>query len=320
MAVFHMILVWAGLLGIATLGRFWGTGPKRLRTVLLLMLLVVVDAMGTIALAHHTVFNFISRERWMDLDRLHSSEIDLTRNGLWRSKTSLSRHSEAKELRNDQMITKEPVFLAYGQETNVYHLLMTAQPALRRPAIGENRIWFSPEALQAPVSRTYFDAWAARVIREGAPTLLVHQPEEMLGVSSPFETTAGEDGLARLNALAPLSQIQVRLLEYLPEELSFEVTCPGDGWLLVTDRWARNWRVEVNSKKETVYGGNFIFRAIRVSEGLNRVRFTFRPSGFPWILVMSWSILIGVFLVWLLSHDGFLRSKGVSSIGSREPV
>ncbi len=309
MAVFHMFLVWVGLLAAATLGRCWGTGHKRFRMVLLLMLLVVVDAMGTIALAHHTVFNFISRERWMDLDRLHSSEIDLTRNGLWRGKTSFSRHSEAKELRNDQMISKGPVFLAYGQETNVYHLLMTAQPALRRPAIGEDRIWFSPEALQTPVSREFFDAWAARVIREGAPTLLVHPPEEMLGVSSDLGTPTDGERSVRLDSLAPLSQVQVRLLNYLPEELSFEVTCPGEGWLLVTDRWARNWRVEVSSKKETVYGGNFIFRAIKVSEGLNRVRFTFRPSGFPWLLVMSWSILIGVFLASLLSYGGLFRSK-----------
>jgi hypothetical protein len=269
--------------------------------------------MGTIALSHHTVFNFISRERWMDLDRVHSSEIDLTRNGLWRSKTSFSRHSEAKELRNDQMITKEPVFLAYGQETNIYHSSMTTQPALRRLAVGEDRIWFSPEALEAPVSREFFDAWAATVIREGAATLLVHPPEEMLGLGSPLDALKDGKGLTRLDSLAPLSPIQIQLLQYLPEDLSFEVTCPSDGWLLVTDRWARNWRVVVNSKEETVYGGNFIFRAIRVSEGLNRFRFSFRPSGFPWLLLMSWSILIGVFLVSLLSFSGLLRRRNAQS-------
>jgi len=111
--------------------------------VLLIVLLVAVDALGTVVLAHHTIFNFNSRERWEDLDRLHSSHIDLTQNGLWRTKTAFSRHSEARELRNDQMITKEPVFLAYGQETNIYHLLMTAQPALRRLALGGSYLVFA---------------------------------------------------------------------------------------------------------------------------------------------------------------------------------
>lgn len=43
-----------------------------------------------------------------------------------------------------------------------------------------------------------------------------------------------------------------------------------------------------------VFGGDFIFHALRVAAGKNTVQFSYRPAGYPWLLMLSWGILAGV--------------------------
>ncbi|CAN5154729.1 hypothetical protein BH23GEM2_BH23GEM2_11910 [soil metagenome] len=82
------------------------------------------------------------------------------------------------------------------------------------------------------------------------------------------------------------------MLAYSPDELVLEVEAAEDGWLLVTDRWARGWQVRINGEQQTVYGGNFIFRAIPITGGNSRVHFTFYALGFPWPTIVRWSVLL----------------------------
>jgi len=82
------------------------------------------------------------------------------------------------------------------------------------------------------------------------------------------------------------------VVKYDPDELIFRVDCETEGWLLLTDRWARSWQAEINGAQAAVYGGNFIFRAVRVSSGRNEIKFTYRPAGSPWLLILSWSTLM----------------------------
>jgi len=74
--------------------------------------------------------------------------------------------------------------------------------------------------------------------------------------------------------------------------------------LLVTERWAAGWIAEVNHKPVEVWGGNFIFRAVPVQRGLNDVRFTYHPFGYPGLLILSWSTLALVALgsIWVTSR------------------
>ena len=60
---------------------------------------------------------------------------------------------------------------------------------------------------------------------------------------------------------------------------------------MVTDRWAAGWRATVNGKEAEIWIGNFIFRAVRVREGANRVAFRYCPAGHPWLLLLSWATL-----------------------------
>ena len=81
------------------------------------------------------------------------------------------------------------------------------------------------------------------------------------------------------------------------------------GWLLVTDRWAPGWRASVNAQSVPTLGANFIFRAVPVRRGENVVRFTYRPAGYPWLLVLSW-LTLGVVVAWSFQRG---QSRGSES-------
>jgi hypothetical protein len=92
----------------------------------------------------------------------------------------------------------------------------------------------------------------------------------------------------------------VHITAYSPRELAFDVEVATNGWLLVTDRWARSWRLQVNGIAHPIYGGNFIFRAVSLATGKSHVRFTYHPVALPWLVVLSWGTLaiIGVSPLW----------------------
>jgi uncharacterized membrane protein YfhO len=81
---------------------------------------------------------------------------------------------------------------------------------------------------------------------------------------------------------------------YQPNELSFEVSPPTDGWLLITDRWAPGWRATVNGHPVKITPADFIFRALPVRVGSNQIHLIYQPFGFPWLLVVSWGTLAAV--------------------------
>jgi len=163
-------------------------------------------------------------------------------------------------------------------------------PTLKNMALGSERVWFCAEAMQVPATEDCFVAFTRRAESLAAPPLVTHSPKNIREVSE----SASADGSTDLDRIAELpacSRILVRVQKYCPEELLFEATCPGDGWLLVTDRWGSAWRAEVNGKLTEVLGGNFVFRAIRVAAGENIVRFTYHPPLFPWLIIVSWTTL-----------------------------
>jgi uncharacterized membrane protein YfhO len=100
----------------------------------------------------------------------------------------------------------------------------------------------------------------------------------------------------RLRAEPAAHRIAAELLAYTPNELTMAVNAPAAGWLLVTDRWARGWRATVNGRPEDVSGAAFVYRAVPVVAGPDTVRFTYRSSAFPFLVVVSWGTLAIVLL------------------------
>jgi hypothetical protein len=121
----------------------------------------------------------------------------------------------------------------------------------------------------------------------------VHSAGALLG-RRPAETRGAAGSTAPIAAQPAAERLPVALTAYDPEVLALTVEAPADGWLLVTDRWARGWRAEVNGAPAVVYGGNFTFRAVRVRAGPNQVRFTYHPVGVPWLVLASWGTLVTV--------------------------
>ncbi len=297
-ALWHAASVWAGICAVAIIA--W-VAPARVRpwcVPLLLLTLAASDAFMTTSISIGILADAFpaSVKRWETLDKRHSSSLDLAPRGLLREEMALYRDGDfVLDITNDQMITKIPAFNTYATASNNYQMVMASDATMRRMAVGTDRIWFSKEAGRMAPSDANFALFRNRVQVLGSFPLLVHSSSEMLriGAISTFLEADREVEITRLPAAAA---VPVTLIKYVPNELSFEVQCASDGWLLVTDRWARSWHAEVNESPVEVYGGNFIFRAVQVSAGANRIRFKYQPRGFPWLVALSWGTLLVVSL------------------------
>ncbi len=315
---------WLGICGVAYIGSIT---LGRVRTWCLPALLLVVAASDAFLTSSISQVMMISTDppairRWQQLDESHSSTIDLTNSGLLREESSCSIGPGFQDSpdtmpsckSNDQYITKIPVFDSYTDMKNSFHITMTQNTILKKMATGTDRIWFSKDICQVAPTERFFSAFVGRTEALGAPPLVIHMPEALLNqsdVDEGDENTTNEVA-AGIQALPASEPIPVDLIRYEPDELCFNVRCPADGWLLVTDRWARSWRVEINGNQSIVYGGNFIFRAIQVSAGPNIVRFSYSPRGFPWLLIMSWGTLAMVFITSLFTSN--VRPKKLKSV------
>jgi uncharacterized membrane protein YfhO len=108
------------------------------------------------------------------------------------------------------------------------------------------------------------------------------------------------------------------LREYTLRTLSFDVNVPEDGWLLVTDRWARSWRARVDGTPAPIWKGNFLFRALQVHAGANAVELTYRPLGYPWLTLLSW-LVVGAVLAAPAARGLARHVRGRSSASRAGP-
>jgi hypothetical protein len=306
----HAVWVWLGVCCAAFIGWRLTSRSRQWALPVLLLALAGSDAFLTGTLSKQTMINtrpdYVNR--WQRLDKDHSAALELAHNGLLREEISCYPNPPCKELNNDQLITKVPVLNSYISY-NDFHREMVSHPILKRTAVGADRIWFSRDVRQVQPTRSNFVTFVRRTEILGESPLVVHAPEDLLRLGAPATEvlsrptdgdslndvkTGNADQIAQIERLPPAEKIAIDLVKYVPDELVFNVQCPTDGWLLVTDRWARSWRAEVNGKPVSVYGGNFIFRAVQVTGGQNSIRFTYLPFGFPWLVIISWGTLAGV--------------------------
>src|SRR5262249_40245552 len=151
---------------------------------------------------------------------------------------------------------------------NRFHWGFGQHPVLLNQGLGQDRIWFTPEAVVATPSNYTYIALTNRSEKLGAPVLVVHPRSDMARVSDLAAVqTPNSAELIAISRLPQLQHIAVRLLRYTPNHFDMKVSCPQDGWLLVTDRWAAGWRAEVNGIPAEIFGGNFIFRSVHVRAG-----------------------------------------------------
>jgi hypothetical protein len=164
------------------------------------------------------------------------------------------------------------------------------QRLLSAIALGREKVWFAPAAIEAEPGRAGWRELVKASRAAGAVVLAVQPPGTMTGGGSSRDLRRP---VAAADACV-LRPVAAKVIRYRADEVVLSVDAPSDGWILFNDRWARGWRGSVDGKDVPVWGGNFIFRAVRVSAGARTIRFVYRPFGYPWLLALSWGILFAV--------------------------
>ena len=301
-----VVATWLGPVALAILLWRRGSSPRvaAILTPALVMLVAVADAIATGLMSRHTMFDTdVQVTRWRDLERRHNSSLDLMPRGLDRRGASCDAWDPTRWCdKNDQMITKLPVQHGYSSFQNAVYSQFLEDSTVRAMAAGPDRIWFSPSAMTVP--RT--DSGVAMFIRAthaaGGPAMVVHTRADMVKPVAPGGGSGARLATLemRLRAQPVAHRVAAELLAYTPNELALAVNVPEAGWLLVTDRWARGWRATVNGRPQDVSGAAFVYRAVPVVAGPNTVRFSYRSSAFPLLVVVSWGTLIVVLLASVL--------------------
>ena len=286
-AVAQLLVVWAGLAALAAFDLF-GWVPRRSAVVpSLLVGLAVLDAAATDWLSP-TICDEEPAvvQRWRALDAVRSTSLELTQAGLGRAEVASS----------VGVALKLPTLLGYQGLSNRFQKRWVDDPLLTAAALesrdGRPRTWFAAEAPTLALDDAAFERFVARARQLGAPPLVVHDRETMLGLRATADARAV--GQSHADAWPAATPQPVRVLLYEPNALSLELDAPSDGWLLVTDRWSRSWRAAVDGAPVPLFGGNFLFRAVRVHAGHNRVDFRFDPPAWRGLVAASWATLAAV--------------------------
>jgi hypothetical protein len=159
--------------------------------------------------------------------------------------------------------------------------------------MGKERTWFSSSAVQLPWTAGCFEEFEKQARASGEAPLIVQTPGMVLHPAP--SGWPGENHAA--GCPAPIGKpenmepISMALLRSEPDALDVSVQAPRDGWVLFTDRWARGWQATVNGHAVPLFCGNFIFRAVRVAAGVNRIEFRFVPTFTLALVVLSWAVL-----------------------------
>jgi hypothetical protein len=250
-----------------------------------LVALAVFDAGSTLYISRPTVFSPYTVPWWNTMMSRHKTDLDLTSSGLLRN---LHPSEELGTYPNDRnAVVKKAGFVNDTGLTNEFFQQFAYYPDLNKFATGSNRIWFSANAIWTPPTQKAFSEFTSTVKQLNAPVLLLHTREQMLSTFVPAES-----GTAWASQAQSMVPADVRLTSYRPNTMTFLYRASENGWLLVTDRWARSWTATVNGKPQEVLGADFIFRAVPVTKGENSVVFRYNPTWYVSMVVLSWVTIL----------------------------
>lgn len=303
----QFFLAWIGVLLVALIGWRRSIKNKESPMKLLFLVLVIIDAALSFYIAGPMVY--FKSETLKDMDKSRVRSLDLSKTGLIRF-----RYPRGIFLSNENVIEKVPILENFNQLNNRFHSRQNLTPLstswsdeeiLVSSVIGEkSRIWFTQVVAKISRSDHCFMTFVNRSRELKAIPIVIHEPEGMKQMLRKGEVGANDQREAEMiKSLPAAARINVKLSRYSPTCLEFNVECPGRGWLLVTDRWSAGWQAFIDSEEIEVWGGNFIFRAIPVEKGFHKVEFQYKPFGYPWLVVLSWTMLMVVGIV------SFIRTR-----------
>jgi hypothetical protein len=300
-AYWHMAWVWLGSALLSAMFLFFRKSRKVLPFVFVSM--AILDASLTVRLARPVMVSNHARRVWDKVNAEHKPSLMLGAEGvnrLPRPSAWIGGHPN-----NDNVPQRIPTFFNYSVMTNRFQADFVNHPVLVDMSTGPHRIWFSSQAVTVVPTDSFYQAFVHRTEALKAPVLVLHNRADMARVREHDSAASDFSSMLQISQLPAARRIAVAIQQYTPNHFKLTVICPEDGWLLVTDRWSQGWQATVNQQPAEVMGGNFIFRAVRVKAGNNLVEFSYHPAGWPALPVLSWGVLVSVFVVPL----GFWRRE-----------
>ncbi|MCA8965683.1 MAG: hypothetical protein H6838_07545 [Planctomycetes bacterium] len=220
-----------------------------------------------------------------DLDAARSASFDLAPGGVLVPRAPWA--PGERFLCNAQLVTKQPVLGGYTTQENRFHTVLQRHPELAAMALGTHRFWFHDAPPQVPWSDTQFAALLVRTTLLGVAPLVLHDTAEVT-----HHAEAASSATVDITELPACEPAAVTVKQYRPDVLEFACRAPRAGWLLVTDRWAPDWRAEVDGRPVAVRCANFVFRAVPVHAGDNVVRFTYATGLYDALTALGWLALL----------------------------
>ncbi len=304
----HLYAMWIGAPACVTAA--WllrGRPGARWIPIAALIALAVADACLSASFVHPITRNPPERVAalWAELEQGELRSFDLLAgNGAARAHVSNASAGLGPGFNSKNMLRRQPMYRTYTTLSNEIHLEWDKDPRARQPYMGAQRFYFAER-----VGRTAADrpgdllAFQRRTKRLDPPPIVIEDDG-----AETFEATP----IAELSAAV---RVTPTLKEYTLRRLAFDVDVPRDGWLLVTDRWARSWQVRVNAEPAKIWKGNFLFRAVQVHAGTNSIEFRYQPFGFPWLTLLSWFVVAAALVVpaanWCLQG---VRARGQARV------
>ena len=294
----HLVVVWLGSCLAFLLYAVLPTARKQLRKALWAGALVVVAFLDgylcnkiSITNADHRPGIVASEKR---LEERHQTSLDLGRLTGFSRTEHIQGGLGVPSLTAWPIVIKTPVLTGYTCLRNMRQERMAKVPSTRALGVGNTKVWFSASAVQAAPTVELFEAFISRSEATKIPPLVVHEPDAFRK-NRPLMPA----DLGAMQAAMSVAPLDARLLAYTPTHLDFQVDAPSDGWLLVAERWAPSWRATVNDRPAVVHPADFIYRAVAVKAGGNKVAFNYSPASLPFALVLCWGTLVVVGLLQL---------------------
>jgi hypothetical protein len=296
-ANWHLATIWPCIVLVCLLALFLPWTRRWLPVAF--AILAIADASLTLRLSRDFMSDRgLTRSLFDQVDARHEASLMMA--GLQRE-LSLP-PSLGGEHVNSSVPLRIPTLYNDSTMKNRFHVDFARHSVLLNMGLGNERIWFAKEAVVAPPSDPAYMALVRRSESLGSPVLVVHPRTEMFKISEPA-LLAGVDPvqLGAIGRLGAAERISAQAIRYSPNHLTLKISCPEDGWLLLTDRWAAGWRATVNGQPAEVFGGDFIFRAVRVRAGENDIQFDYRQTAYFLLLLISWATLAIILLMPLMT-------------------
>jgi hypothetical protein len=289
----HLFVTWSGAIAVSLFLLLWQRA-RRLLAILFLPL-AILDASLTLQLSQKFVCDSgRTRSLLIRVDEGHKAALTLST--LQRELQPPARLGGSHS--NNTVTLRIATFHSNSTMKNRFHREFAEHGVLLSMGLSADRIWFAKDAAIVVPSGPAYTALANRSEQLGAPVITVHPSAQMAKISQiSSPATPDRSELIAISNLPPAQKIPAQVLKYNPNDLTLKVSCPDNGWLLVTDRWAAGWRAKVNSVPVEVFGGNFIFRAVRVRAGENTIDFYYPQPLYFTLVLLSWGTLVAVFVM-----------------------